>query len=57
MIPPATSVLVAMLRRVFVCRTGHAFMWRRGPGGDWLECSRCLTVRVIAPPIGRVHVA
>lgn len=39
-----TAPLLRLLRRVFFCWRGHAFMWRRDADGMRLECSRCLTV-------------
>ena len=54
--PRPTSFLVRVCRRLFVCRHGHAFLWRRRADGEWLECFRCLTVRVIAPVVRSAHV-
>ena len=51
----STPLVVRLLRRLFVCPLGHAFMWHRAPEGDWLECWRCLTTRVIAPAVRSIH--
>jgi hypothetical protein len=43
----STALIFRLWRRLFVCTTGHAFMWKRAAAGEWLECSKCLTVRII----------
>ena len=47
--PPAvsTAFIVQLLRRLFVCPAGHAYMLRVSADTVWLECSACLSVRVV----------
>jgi hypothetical protein len=54
-IPLATSPWVALVRLVFVCRGRHDFLWKRTHDGEYLECVRCLTVRVIAAVVRSAH--
>ena len=57
--PPPTHPVIQLARRIFVCRRGHAFMWKRAGYGDYLECVSCLTVRVVPPIITKkdpIHV-
>ena len=47
--PPtvSTALVVQLLRRLFVCPAGHAYMLRVSADTVWLECSSCLSVRVV----------
>ena len=47
--PPtvSTALVVQLLRRLFVCPAGHAYMLRVSADTVWLECPSCLTVRVV----------
>jgi hypothetical protein len=43
----STALVVQLLRRLFICRHGHAYMLRLSPDIVWLECTGCLSVRII----------
>lgn len=52
--PPtaSTTLVVQLLRRLFVCPAGHGYMLRVSGGVLWLECGRCLSVRIL-PDVAR----
>ena len=35
----STALVVQLLRRLFICRHGHAYMLHLGPDVVWLECT------------------
>jgi hypothetical protein len=51
----STALVVQLLRRLFVCRHGHSFLWKRTREGEWIECCGCLSVRLIPPVVRSLH--
>ena len=51
----STPLVVQLLRRLFICRHGHAYLWKRTRGGEWIECCGCLSVRLIPPVVRSLH--